>query len=330
MRSSRSTIRSARMARPGGNQLHPFLIGPPAAPARARDDRRPARHPPGDSREVRRGRRARVRVRGTGRQRVRRFTRNRPTRRDTTGVIAGRVIDAETSGAARGHDDLDRRDDAGHARRRRRPLRDQRRRRRRPDDSRAPARLRDARPRGRRSRRRHDARRAAARAGSAGAERRANRSEARSTASCSIRRPAVGTVQITARAAEGVPKFGDPDVMRIVQLLPGVEARNDFSTGFNVRGGEADQNLILLDGYPIYNPFHVGGLFSTFIDPTVRRHHADDRRLSGALRQPAVERARRALGGRGARRRARHGRAVAACRRRASWAARSTTGRRRG
>ncbi len=82
-------------------------------------------------------------------------------------------------------------------------------------------------------------------------------------------RPAVGTVQLTARAAEGVPRLGDPDVMRIVQLLPGVEARNDFSTGFNVRGGEADQNLILLDGYPIYNPFHLGGLFSTFIDPTV-------------------------------------------------------------
>jgi len=34
--------------------------------------------------------------------------------------------------------------------------------------------------------------------------------------------------------------------------------------------GESDQNLILLDGFPIYNPFHLGGLFSTFIDPTVR------------------------------------------------------------
>ncbi|MEO9034900.1 MAG: carboxypeptidase regulatory-like domain-containing protein [Gemmatimonadaceae bacterium] len=82
-------------------------------------------------------------------------------------------------------------------------------------------------------------------------------------------RPGVGTVQMTAHAAEGVPKFGEPDVLRIVQLLPGVEARNDFSTGLNVRGGESDQNLILIDGYPIYNPFHVGGLFSTFIDPTV-------------------------------------------------------------
>jgi hypothetical protein len=82
-------------------------------------------------------------------------------------------------------------------------------------------------------------------------------------------KPNVGTVSITAHAAEGVPKFGEPDVMRVVQLLPGVEARNDFSTGLNVRGGEADQNLILMDGYPIYNPFHLGGLFSTFIDPMV-------------------------------------------------------------
>jgi hypothetical protein len=83
-------------------------------------------------------------------------------------------------------------------------------------------------------------------------------------------KPSVGTVQITARAAEGIPKFGEADIIRIVQLLPGVEARNDFSTGLNVRGGESDQNLILLDGFPIYNPFHLGGLFSTFIDPTVR------------------------------------------------------------
>src|SRR6185312_14388999 len=83
-------------------------------------------------------------------------------------------------------------------------------------------------------------------------------------------RPNVGTVQVTARAAQGVPQFGQPDIIRVVQLLPGVEARNDFSTGLNVRGGESDQNLILLDGYPIYNPFHLGGLFSTFIDPMVQ------------------------------------------------------------
>jgi hypothetical protein len=83
-------------------------------------------------------------------------------------------------------------------------------------------------------------------------------------------RPNVGSVTVTAHATQSVPRFGEPDIIRVVQLLPGVAARNDYSTGFNVRGGESDQNLILIDGHPIYNPFHLGGLFSTFIDPTVR------------------------------------------------------------
>jgi hypothetical protein len=82
-------------------------------------------------------------------------------------------------------------------------------------------------------------------------------------------RPSVGTVTMGAAAMAGVPSLGEPDVVRVVQLLPGVVARNDFNTGLNVRGGEADQNLVLLDGYPIYNPFHLGGLFSTFMDATV-------------------------------------------------------------
>jgi hypothetical protein len=85
-----------------------------------------------------------------------------------------------------------------------------------------------------------------------------------------LARPAVATMSITARAVEALPRLGEPDIIRVVQLLPGVAARNDFSTGFNVRGGEADQNLVLIDGYPIYNPFHLGGLFSTFMDATVR------------------------------------------------------------
>ncbi|MBA3671132.1 MAG: TonB-dependent receptor [Gemmatimonadaceae bacterium] len=82
-------------------------------------------------------------------------------------------------------------------------------------------------------------------------------------------RTGVGTVALTPSAVRTVPSFGEPDVLRTVQLLPGVNARNDFSSGYNVRGGESDQNLILLDGYPIYNPFHLGGLFSTFLDETV-------------------------------------------------------------
>lgn len=82
-------------------------------------------------------------------------------------------------------------------------------------------------------------------------------------------KPNVATIAMPARAMAGVPKIGEPDVVRVVQLLPGVSARNDYTTGLNVRGGGADQNLVLLDGIPIYNPFHMGGLFSTFMDATV-------------------------------------------------------------
>jgi hypothetical protein len=81
--------------------------------------------------------------------------------------------------------------------------------------------------------------------------------------------PGVGTLSLTPSTVTNVPSLGEPDLLRAVQLLPGVNARNDFSSGYNVRGGESDQNLILLDGYPIYNPFHLGGLFSTFLDETV-------------------------------------------------------------
>lgn len=76
-------------------------------------------------------------------------------------------------------------------------------------------------------------------------------------------------VSISAAEVRRVPAIGETDVLRSVALLPGVVARNDFSAGFNVRGGEADQNLVLLDGIPIYNPFHLGGLFGTFIDKAV-------------------------------------------------------------
>ncbi|PYP81665.1 MAG: hypothetical protein DMD35_00650 [Gemmatimonadetes bacterium] len=82
-------------------------------------------------------------------------------------------------------------------------------------------------------------------------------------------RPNISTVVIEAQAMAGVPRVGEADVVRVVQLMPGVVARNDFNTGLTVRGGEADQNLVLLDGFTLYNPFHLGGLFSTFMDATV-------------------------------------------------------------
>lgn len=85
-------------------------------------------------------------------------------------------------------------------------------------------------------------------------------------------RPNVSTLSVSGRELRSAPRFfAEADVLRSLQLMPGVEARNDFSAGMNVRGGEADQNLVLLDGYPVYNPFHFGGLFGTFIDPAVGR-----------------------------------------------------------
>jgi hypothetical protein len=84
-----------------------------------------------------------------------------------------------------------------------------------------------------------------------------------------LAKPNISTLAMSAASMTGVPAVGEPDVIRLVQLLPGISARNDFNTGLNVRGGEADQNLVLLDGYPVYNPFHLGGLFSTFMDATV-------------------------------------------------------------
>ncbi|MES2178279.1 MAG: TonB-dependent receptor plug domain-containing protein [Gemmatimonadota bacterium] len=81
----------------------------------------------------------------------------------------------------------------------------------------------------------------------------------------------VGGISITGRELRSAPAFVEPDVLRSVQLMPGISARSDYTAGFNVRGGENDQNLILIDGYPIYSPFHFGGIFSTFIDATVGR-----------------------------------------------------------
>ena len=69
---------------------------------------------------------------------------------------------------------------------------------------------------------------------------------------------------ITAEQLRALPGLAEPDVLRAIEVLPGVVSTSDFSSAFNVRGGSADQNLILLDGIPIYNPFHLGGLFSVF------------------------------------------------------------------
>ena len=71
--------------------------------------------------------------------------------------------------------------------------------------------------------------------------------------------------KISAKEIKQVPMvLGEADVIKAIQLLPGVSAQNEGSGGFNVRGGSADQNLILLDEAIVYNPSHLFGFFSVF------------------------------------------------------------------
>lgn len=77
-------------------------------------------------------------------------------------------------------------------------------------------------------------------------------------------------VTLTSRQLERVPQIGEADLLRTLQALPGVLTPTEFSTGLIIRGGNTDQNLILLDGITVYNPSHVGGLFSNFILDAVK------------------------------------------------------------
>jgi hypothetical protein len=58
--------------------------------------------------------------------------------------------------------------------------------------------------------------------------------------------------------------MGEVDVLKALQLLPGVQSGGEGQNGLYVRGGSPDQNLILLDGVPVYNVSHIGGFFSVF------------------------------------------------------------------
>jgi len=82
-----------------------------------------------------------------------------------------------------------------------------------------------------------------------------------------VRSTEMGVDRIDAKSIKQVPAvFGEPDILRVVLTLPGVQSVGEATTGFNVRGGSADENLILLNGSTIYNPSHFFGFFSAF-DP---------------------------------------------------------------
>ncbi|MCR6722464.1 MAG: TonB-dependent receptor [Chitinophagaceae bacterium] len=75
----------------------------------------------------------------------------------------------------------------------------------------------------------------------------------------------MGVSRLNIETIRKVPSvFGEADVLRVITSLPGVKTVGEASTGFNVRGGSADQNLILFNESTIYNPSHFFGIFSAF------------------------------------------------------------------
>lgn len=75
----------------------------------------------------------------------------------------------------------------------------------------------------------------------------------------------MGTETLSIKQIDKLPVlFGEKDVMKTIQLLPGIKSNGEGSSGFSVRGGASDQNLILLDEATVYNASHLLGFFSTF------------------------------------------------------------------
>ena len=80
-----------------------------------------------------------------------------------------------------------------------------------------------------------------------------------------VNRVQMGVERLSIDNIRRVPSvFGEADVLRVITSLPGVKTVGEASTGFNVRGGSADQNLILYNDATIYNPSHFFGMFSAF------------------------------------------------------------------
>jgi outer membrane receptor for ferrienterochelin and colicin len=80
-----------------------------------------------------------------------------------------------------------------------------------------------------------------------------------------------GNMNLAPRAVEQMPAFlGEQDVIKSLDAIPGISLQGDGSTLFFVRGGNKDQNLILIDDAPIYNPAHFLGIFSTFIPDAIK------------------------------------------------------------
>ena len=86
-----------------------------------------------------------------------------------------------------------------------------------------------------------------------------------------VRQAQIGLQKLNVKVANTLPViFGEKDILKILQLFPGIKSGGDGQSGFTVRGGTADQNLILLDNAPIYNASHLLGFFSTFNSDAIK------------------------------------------------------------
>lgn len=86
-----------------------------------------------------------------------------------------------------------------------------------------------------------------------------------------ITRNEMGVMKLDISTANKIPVImGEKDILKTIQLMPGVASAGDGNSGFYVRGGSSDQNLILLDEAPVYNASHLLGFFSTFNSDAIK------------------------------------------------------------
>src|SRR6056297_89245 len=80
-----------------------------------------------------------------------------------------------------------------------------------------------------------------------------------------VRSTAMGFEKISTKSIKEIPVImGEKDIVKVALLLPGVQTVGEISSGFNVRGSAADQNMFYINNLPIYNSSHLFGLYTTF------------------------------------------------------------------
>ncbi|WP_118951935.1 TonB-dependent receptor [Taibaiella helva] len=86
-----------------------------------------------------------------------------------------------------------------------------------------------------------------------------------------VRGTQMGTISLSTEQIKKLPViFGESDILKAIQLLPGVQSAGEGNSGFYVRGGGPDQNLVLLDDAVVYNTGHLFGFFSIFNSDAIR------------------------------------------------------------